>query len=72
MKLNVFVQKKLHNSIETTRNSSEVWKNVNRRELGGMNKQVENTEKLTTGLQHVVTGATADSVLLAISLWFLL
>ena len=31
---------------------------------GGKDKQVENTEKLTTGLQHVVTGATADSALL--------
>ena len=31
---------------------------------GGMDKEVENIDKLATGLQHVVTGATADSVLL--------
>ena len=33
-------------------------------EWGGMDKQVENIEKLATGLQHVVTGATADFALL--------
>ena len=34
---------------------------------GGKDKQVENTEELATGLQHVVTGATADSALLVSS-----
>ena len=33
-------------------------------EWGGKDKQVENTEKLEAGLEHVVTGATADFVLL--------
>ena len=36
--------------------------------LGGMDTQIENTEKMATGLQHVVAGATAgDSALLACS-----
>ena len=56
---------KLHNYIETTRNSSELWKNVNRMWLGGMNEHTENTDKLATGLQNIVIGATADNALLA-------
>ena len=30
-----------------------------------MDKQIENNDKLATGLQHAVIGATGDSVLLA-------
>ena len=44
---------------KTTRNSSELWK------MWGMDKLVENTQNLATGLQHVVTEATAESALLA-------
>ena len=34
--------------------------------MGGMDEQVENTDKLATGLQHLVTGATAYSALVII------
>ena len=61
----MFWNAQLNNYIETTKNSSELYYNVNRMGLRGMEKQVENTKKLATGLQHVVTGATADSALLA-------
>ena len=40
-------------------------KSMIRMGLEGMDKRVENTEKLATGLQHIVNRTTADSVLLA-------
>ena len=39
--------------------------NVKRMGLGGMENQVENADKLATGLQHVMTVATICSALFA-------
>ena len=59
----------IHLECQTTQfhcNHGKFLRNENRMRLGGMDKQVDNNEKLTTGLQCVVTWAIADSTLLAI------